>query len=367
MRDIDQALVPVLSSPPEAKHAAGKRVFQGIPGMEITPSGRLWATWYGGGATEGPENYVILSTSTDGGGSWREVRVIDPPGFVRAFDPGLWLDPKGRLWWFWSQCYSRQDGHINDGRSGVWVSIADDPENPRWGAPMRIANGVMMNKPTVLSYGAWAFPSAVWANMGGCDALPELKAERFSSVVTSFDEGRTFAFAGGADVPFRCFDEHMVVERGDGRLWMLVRTLYGIGQSFSRDGGRTWTPGCDSLLGGPNSRFFIRRLASGRLLFVNHRVDPENPGHRKNLVATLSEDDGKTWKGELMLDERAGVSYPDGAQAEDGSLWVIYDHDRYRGGNILLVHFTEEDILAGRLVSKAARLRIPVSSYPFKP
>ncbi len=37
--------------------------------------------------------------------------------------------------------------------------------------------------------------------------------------------------------------------------------------------------------------------------------------NRSHLTAWLSEDDGKTWRGGLMLDERATVSYPDGFQA----------------------------------------------------
>ena len=32
-----------------AKHATGQRQFQGIPGIAVAPSGRLWATWYSGG------------------------------------------------------------------------------------------------------------------------------------------------------------------------------------------------------------------------------------------------------------------------------------------------------------------------------
>lgn len=35
---------------------------------------------------------------------------------------------------------------------------------------------------------------------------------------------------------------------------------------------------------------------------------------RSHLTAYLSKDDGTTWTGGLMLDERRGVSYPDGQQ-----------------------------------------------------
>ncbi len=359
------ALLPAAPTPPCEKHLLTQRRFQGIPGIEISPCGKLWATWYAGGVTEGPENYVVLASCADGDVTWSEKWVVDPPGNVRAYDPTLWMDPLGRLWWFWAQCYSRENLNISDGRNGVWAVIADDPEDPVWSEPFRLANGVMMNKPTVLSTGDWAFPTAVWKDHGGAPCPTWLLDEKLSNITVSSDQGKTFSRRGGADVPCRHFDEHMIVERRDGSLWMLVRTYYGIGQSFSWDGGITWTPGSDTLLGGPGSRFFIRRLHSGRLLLINHVVDVTCPHLRKNLTAYVSEDDGKTWLGGLVLDEREAVSYPDGAQGEDGTLWIIYDRNRYEGGEILLAVFREEDVLAGACVSPKTRLRMMVSHYPY--
>lgn len=90
---------PPVHRPPGPKYAADTRAFQGIPGLERASNGRLWATWYGGGPDEGPENYVMLATSDDDGRTWSRVQlVIDPPGEGRAFDPCLWVDPSGRLW-----------------------------------------------------------------------------------------------------------------------------------------------------------------------------------------------------------------------------------------------------------------------------
>jgi hypothetical protein len=349
---------PVLAPGPEYQTPA--RQFQGIPGIEITAGGRLWATWYTGGVNEGPENFVVLVTSSDGGRTWTEpVLVVDPPGaHVRAYDPAIWVDPLGRLWLFWSQCFSPKDGQISDGVNGVWGMYSETPESPApaWSAPLRLAHGVMMNKPLVLSTGEWGYPTAVWNDL----IVPSpawVREHCRSNLTVSADQGRTYARCGGAEVPQRCFDEHHIVELRDGRLWCLVRTTYGIGQSFSSDRGRTWTPGEDSGLGGPNARFFIRRLQSGRLLLVNHRVDPETRAIRCKLAAWLSDDEGKSWHGGLMLDERPAVSYPDGVQDREGTIWVIYDHERYRAGDILFARFREEDVAAGRCVSPVAALR----------
>jgi len=352
---------PPVNTAPGPEYSAAIRMFQGIPGIERAKNGRLWALWYGGGMDEGPENYVLAVTSGDDGETWSGPRVVvDPPFPVRAYDPCLWHDPLGRLWLFWAQSY-----YWWDGRSGVWAIVTGNSceENPGWSAPRRLCNGIMMNKPTVLSSGEWLLPAAVWER--AADKIKktghshDLGKERGANVICSNDQGVTWSFLGQAIVPGRVFDEHMIVERRDGSLWMLVRTSYGIGESISTDRGRTWSSGRPSGIPHVNSRFFIRRLLSGRLLLVRH--NPPDGKTRSHLTAYLSDDDGKTWHGDLTLDERVGVSYPDGVQSPKGAIYVIYDYNRTSDKEILLAVFTEADVAAGRCVSDKARLRVLVN------
>ncbi|MGH9664495.1 MAG: hypothetical protein ACRD9L_08750, partial [Bryobacteraceae bacterium] len=93
---VDPALsAPSLQTAPGSQYAESNRKFQGIPGIERTRNGRLWAVLYAGDTREGPQNYVLLTTSGDDGKTWSPARlVIDPPGFVRAFDACLWKDPQ---------------------------------------------------------------------------------------------------------------------------------------------------------------------------------------------------------------------------------------------------------------------------------
>ena len=62
----------------------------------------------------------------------------------------------------------------------------------------------------------------------------------------------------------------------------------------------------------------------------------------------LSDDEGKSWHGHLMVDSRDGVSYLDAIQAEDGRIYLIYDHNRQTDREILMAVFTEEDAAKGR-------------------
>lgn len=350
---------PVIVDPGPA-YTSDERAFQGIPGLARAPEGRLWATWYGGGEGEGPDNYVMLVTSGDDGATWSDVMlVVAPEGETRAYDPCLWLDPTGRLWLFWAQAC-----HWWDGRAGVWAITTDEPDKarPAWTEPRRLCDGIMMNKPTVLSTGAWLLPAAVWSldPRAPEEHTHDLGDKSGSNVIASTDRGKTWRFRGQAQVPERQCDEHMLVERQDGTLWMLVRTRYGIGESFSDDQGKTWTAGTPSPVTHiPHARFFIRRLASGSLLLVKH--NPPDGKTRSHLTAYLSKDDGKTWQGGLVLDERRGVSYPDGVQGPGGTLYIIYDFDRRGARKILMATFTEEDILAGNPVSERARMRVLVN------
>jgi hypothetical protein len=347
---------PTLDTMPGIEYSSDRRLWQGIPGIECTRTGRLLATWYSGGKNEGPENYCLLASSEDDGQAWSEpLAVIDPPDPVRAFDPVLWHDPNGLLWWFWSQSFD-----LFDGRAGVWAvrCLNSSASHLQWSEPQRIFDGIMMHKPTVLADGTWLAPAAIWSVvLPGFVVRDDMRKLRFSNVYASRDRGANWSLLGQADVPSRHFDEPMIVQRQDGTLWMLVRTVAGIGEATSTDGGRTWSASPETVLAGPNSRFFIRRLCSGRLLLVNHHRFQG----RNNLTAMLSEDDGKTWYGHLVLDERADVSYPDGVERSDGVSYVIYDRERTGAKEILLATFTEDDVAAGEPTSRVCRLNGVVS------
>ena len=92
-------------------------------------------------------------------------------------------------------------------------------------------------------------------------------------------------------------------------------------------------------------------------------------------MAFVSDDDGQTWQGGLMLDDREKVTYPDGVQAQDGVIYTIYDHQRYTlnrdgqegVGSVQIAVFREEDVRAGKLVSENARLRIVVTRLRDEP
>ncbi len=375
-RVADLTLIPpVMNTNPGPEYGYDQLDYSMTIGIERTPGGRLWAAWVAG--EDGPDAFMVAATSDDDGETWSSHPrlVIDSQSpdlpFPRSVIVGaLWTDPLGRLWFFFDQTMR----HV-DGRHGLWASVCENPDDdqPEWSKPRRIWHGVMLNKPTVLSTGEWLLPVYLLEHSRGrgkfTDLFPELDPHRGAHVFSSKDHGATWERLGKRTFPNPSWHETMIVERRDESLWMTARTTEGIQQSISRDRGHTWEePSAMEGVAHPEARFHIRRLTSGRLLLVKHgeRLDtfdqrvgdrPWNRG-RSKLTAWLSEDDGQTWEGGLMLDERDHISYPDGTQGPDGTIYLSYDRERARLGEILMARITEEDILAGELVHPNSRLRM---------
>ncbi len=356
---LDLALEPpLINTAPGPEYDDAVRPGNMILGLDRTPKGRLWAAWVGNG--DSPNGFFMLGTSDDDGKTWSKPRVVidptDPPNAPqrRALVGNLWTDPLGRLWCFFDQSL----GYF-DGRCGDWFIRCDDPDaaEPVWTKPVRFADGCTLNKPTVLSNGDWLLPVSLWTRdrIGPAilkEAHHDLDAIRMANVFASTDQGKTWVRRGGVAFPGTDFDEHMIVERKDGSLWMLARTKQGISESLSSDKGATWSEPQPSAIQNPSARFFIRRLASGKLLLVKNGPITARLPRRSNLKAFLSDDDGQTWGKGFLIDDRAEVSYPDGFQAPDGSIHILYDWNRHSDAEILHVKFTEDDILKHAEIGK---------------
>lgn len=362
----DYALVPpTLNTSPLPKYDYDQLDYGMTIGIERTPGERLWACWVAGG--DSPKAFFVLATSDDDGETWSKPRlVIDAhdqslPAERSVLVGNLWTDPLGRLWLIFDQSMD-----MFDGRAGVWAAVCENPDakEPTWSKPRRIWHGVTLNKPTVLKSGEWMLPISLDQRPGfgkfkGCFA--ELDPLRGANVFVSSDRGETWQRRGAAQFPNPDWHEHMIVERQDGSLWMLARTAKGLMETTSTDGGRTWAKPQAAAIQHPVARFHVRRLASGRLLLVKHGKTIDAHEGRSQLTAWLSDDDGRTWQGGLMLDERTGISYPDGFQAPDGTLYISYDRNRATDGEILLARFTEDDILKRELVGAKSKLRMLIS------
>jgi predicted neuraminidase len=120
----------------------------------------------------------------------------------------------------------------------------------------------------------------------------------------------------------------------DGRLQMLCRTRRAgfIAQSWSRDGGQTWSPFEAMTLPNPNSGIDAVTLRDGRQLLVFNNT----PKGRTPLNVAISRD-GKDWDVVVTLERQPGeYSYPAVIQSDDGLVHITYTYRRQSIKHVVL-------------------------------
>ncbi|MFZ2654432.1 MAG: sialidase family protein [Victivallales bacterium] len=356
--DLTQSF-PKVNFNPGPEYGDEHRYFGICSSIVKTPGGRLWCGFSSGGLGEGQFNYGVLVTSNDDGRTWSRPQIVfdtDGDGPIRSDHVVCWVSPAGQLWIMWSQYPC---GLCGPG-SSEWAITCGNPdaETPEWTAPRKLADGQnLLNKPIVLSDGSWLFPTGSWHYNSGTSTVRDYDFP--SRPLLSNDGGRTFHLGGPLIADERPdFDEYMVVERADGTL-VLFNRAEGFLEGTSRNRGRSWSKLQLNAIPHTSARFVFMKLQSGNWLLVKHG-NMEKVAGRTQLTAFLSPDEGRSWTGGLMLDERA-VSYPDGFQAWDGRIYVSYERNRHNNPEILLAVFAEADVAAGRIVGKDTRLKIQIN------
>ena len=334
-----------LTSGTEEDYLPSSRTWNGIPTV-IKSGQNIFVCWYTGGDGEPrAENYGVVAASGDGGETWEHpFMIIDPVDESQMVAmPMFYQNAEGEIFLCWVQDQGvfniqllHADGPLDEVRHTEVSLMAPHPGGR--------VNAGMFNKPTLLSDGRLVYAS------GRVD----------SYFYVTEDGGRTFENVSKIETTAADkIGEACVVEKADGVLWYVSRIegsfQGGMEESFSYDGGQTWTVAqspLDEPLQGPGSRFNIQRLQSGALIFIGNQSGFGST--RSRLTAWLSYDDGETWPYSLVLDPLES-SYPDCFQDADGTIYIVYDKERHAEGSIRLTVLTEEDIKAGEFVSEVSR------------
>lgn len=340
-------------------------------GIEITRKGRLYTCWIGG--EDGPESYMIVTYSDDSGKTWRDIQfVVDPhsddfPYSLNTHVGGLWLDPDGKLWLFYQQSFGMWDG-----AGAVFALVCDDPDaqSPKWNEPFYITPGSVIKKPIVLSNGEWLLPVSIWERWHMTTPFEDCHHEydkiRGANVYVSQNEGKSWEYRGGVIFKDSCFNEHSIAELSNGDIIMMSRCMGSIKKSYSKDHGKTWSPEEEYFkhVTGNASMAALRKLSSGNLLLIKHGTSMNHSTEgRSHLTAFISKDDGKTFEGGLLLDEREDVSYPDICESADGTIYVQYDYKREQEAQLLFARFKESDVMCGASISDGSALRQVITSH----
>ena len=370
MDNANKFACPVIINPASEDYDEKKRDYQGCPSIAITKKGRIFAAWYAGGFNEPHmDNYNLVHFSEDDGKTWSDICVVIPSSkelCIHALDIQLWIDPAGRLHVFWVQNNVEKsaihnapedfgkkiwegrtvfvDGYsFGDYNHAEWEIVCENPDADElvFSEPRYLFEGFLRCKPLVMNNGAYLY----------CNYAQIYDRYTYS---LSYDNGKTFETRFGGKRICDTYDETMAYQREDSSVVMLARTSLGcIAESVSADNGLTFSDAIKTDVLNPNSRFYVEMLPSGRVLLINN----DHSSQREVMTAYLSEDDGFTWKYKNCINFSDHTTYPD-AEVHNGTIYVIYDHERTGAKEIILCKFTEEDIINNnpikeQIISKA--------------
>ena len=296
-----------------------------------TTAGTLAAAWFGGTHERNPDVGIWFARHIDG--QWQEAREV--ANGVQAqgprqptWNPVLFQAPKGDLFLFYKVGPSPQAWW------GMVITSSDDGRT--WSQPRRLPDGILgpiKNKPVVLPDGAWLSPVSSELSEGVTQADGggwSLYFER------SEDGGRTWTKTAPVASPLKVDAiQPSILFHPGGLLEAVARTRQGaLAQTWSKDGGKTWSPLSTIDLPNPNSGTDAVTLADGRQLIVyNHsgqRPDTPGKGPRVPLNLALS-NDGVRWREVLTLESEPvpdGYAYPAIIQTRDGKVHVTYTVNR---------------------------------------
>jgi predicted neuraminidase len=297
-----------------------------------TKPGELAAAWFGGTRERNPD--VCIWVARNENGKWLEaVQAADgvqPDGSrLPTWNPVLFQPPGQPLILFYK---------VGPSPSKWWGIVKTSGDGGRtWSESRRLPDGVLgpiKNKPVVLSDGAWLAPSSTEGTDGW-----QVHFER------STDAGKTWEIIGpvAKGPSLEAIQPSILFHRGGGgELQALCRTKQGvIAQTWSKDGGKTWSALTAAPLPNPNSGTDAVTLADGRQLIVyNHSAHRPNEakGNRWPLDVAVS-DDGLDWRPVLTLEtepNKNGYSYPAVIQSSDGLVHITYTWDRTRIKHVVL-------------------------------
>jgi alpha-L-rhamnosidase len=285
-----------------------------------TPRG-LVAAWFGGTKERNPDVGIWVSRQVDG--HWTEP--VEVANGIKndtlrypCWNPVLFQAPNGELMLFY------KIGPSPSTWKG-WLITSND-NGVTWSKPRELPEGFIgpvKNKPVLLSNGTLI-----------CATSTEGKGWKIHFEITT-DFGKTWKKVGpiagnGIDAI-----QPSILQYKDGRLQILCRSKSrALVESWSKDGGKTWSPLATTTMPNNNSGTDAVTLQDGRQLLVyNHVLPPEGQakGARTPLNVAISED-GKQWSAALVLEDSpiSQYSYPSVIQSADGMVHIVYTWRRDR-------------------------------------
>ncbi|WP_460684603.1 sialidase family protein [Niabella aquatica] len=298
-------------------------------------NGDLLCTYFGGTYERHPDVEIKLSRKKKGGEWSAPVSIANGVQAVGkrlpTWNPVL-FQPAGRdLMLFYK---------VGPSPKEWWGEVKISKDNGyTWSEAKKLDGNILgpiKNKPVQLENGVILSGSSSEAN--GWQAHIE----------RSTDGGKTWSFIGPLNdgKKMRAIQPTLLTH-ADGSIQMLCRTSNSnneyISETWSGDGGLTWSEMKATILPNNNSGIDAVTLKDGRhLLIYNHATrDQKGTGHKGRGIINLAvSKDGKSWEAALVLDymdqPEKQYSYPSIIQTSDGLVHIVYTWHRERIKHVVI-------------------------------
>jgi predicted neuraminidase len=300
-----------------------------------TPAGMV-AAWFGGQHEKNPDVGIWVARLVNE--DWtKPVEVANgvqsPEKRHPCWNPVLFQPKTGPLMLFYK---------VGPSPSEWWgMLMTSDDNGQTWSKPKKMGTdarlgdgnpnllGPVKNKPIQLPDGSIVCPSS-----------SEHKGWRVHFEITK-DGGKTWEVIGPIhDASKFNAIQPSILTYADGKMQILCRTQESVlGQSWSADGGKTWSEVTATELPNPNSGTDAVTLADGRQLLVyNHTTRQGGFPSGRNMLNVAVSKDGKSWNPILTLEKepKSEFSYPAVIQAADGKIHITYTYQRQSVKHVVL-------------------------------
>jgi predicted neuraminidase len=286
----------------------------------------LVAAWFGGTREGAADVGIWLSRRVSG--EWAppvEVATGTQPDGTRypCWNPVLFEMPDQTLTLFYKVGATPQSW---------WGMVRTSRDNGRtWTDARRLPDGILgpiKNKPVRLSDGVLVGPSSAEST----DPVSTWRIHFERTVDAGLTWTSTYPSIAANGSQINAIQPSILIHPS-GRLQAVGRTRSGrVFETWSGDGGRTWTPIVLTVLPNPNSGIDAVTLRDGRHLIVyNHTTRGRSP-----LNVSLSRD-GTSWEAALVLESEPGeYSYPAVIQNSDGLVHMTYTWKRQRIKHVVI-------------------------------
>ncbi len=288
----------------------------------------LMATWFGGTAEGKPDVTIWLSEYQKG--KWSTPKqmadgIIDANKRYPCWNPVLFKTKEGKLMLYYK---------VGPNPREWWGLVRTSTDNGKtWSASEKLPDGILgpiKNKSVQLANGDILHPTSTESVTGNIWHVHLEKTDK---------DGKNWQKISINNGDFGAIQPSILTYPG-GKMQMLCRSRQNVVvQTWSEDGGKTWSPMSATNLPNPNSGTDAVTLKNGtQILIYNPLIRGKDWSNGRNKLRVAASKNGTDWQDIYTLEDegKGEFSYPAVIQTTDGLVHITYTHERKKVKHVVL-------------------------------